>query len=297
MRGSGPSLGYMTTQLATTTSAGTTGNRRRTVLRFVRHYLEMVVAMVVGMLVFAPVWETIATLLGAEALFERVDVDAFVMATNMTLGMAIWMRVRGHGWNPVAEMGAAMYVPFVLLLVPYWAGVLPGEAVTMGGHVLMLPAMLIAMLLRLDEYTGQHHRDDSARRQSTGFLAAVARRWPTWLALVVTVDNWFDPMVPHALAMLVLPAAYLGFGVARKAFRDRRMLVLQLAGLVGYVALIALALSVEPNVARYLIAAGWLAHAAWDLGHFVANKVVPRAWSEWCGVVDLVIGVTIIFLM
>lgn len=280
--------------MTNTITAGTT--KRRPGLRFLRHFLEMVLAMVVGMLVFESVWETVATLSGTEAWLARIDVDAIVMATNMTLGMALWMRVRGHGWNPVAEMGAAMYVPFVLLLVPYWAGALPGEVVTAGGHLLMIPAMLIAMLLRLDEYTGQH-RHTSGQSRTTGFLAAMARRWPTWLALVMTIDNWVDPMVPPALAMLLLPSAYLGFGVVRKAFADRRMLWLQLAGLVGYVALTALALSVEPGVARYLIAAGWLVHAGWDLWHFVVNKVVPRAWSEWCGVVDLVIGLTIIFLL
>ena len=290
MRGREPSLVDMTNLIA----AGTT--KRRATLRFIRHYVEMVIAMVVGMLVFPPVWETLAGLLGAEALFARVDVDAFVMATNMTVGMGIWMRVRGHGWSPVAEMGAAMYAPFALLLVPYWFGWLPGDVVTMGGHVLMLPAMLIAMLLRLGEYTGQHHHH-AAEHRSTGFLAAVARRWPTWLALVMTIDNWAEPMVPPAIAMLLLPSAYLLFGVARKAFRDRRMLVLQIVGLVAYIALVAVALSVQPDVARYVIAAGWLAHAAWDLGHFVVNKVVPRAWSEWCGVVDLVIGLTIIFFL
>ncbi|GAB3416839.1 hypothetical protein GCM10027569_40180 [Flindersiella endophytica] len=263
------------------------------------HYFEMVVAMVVGMLVFEPVWETLASVIGpgAVALLDRVDAGALVMATNMTLGMAIWMRVRGHGWAAVAEMGTAMYVPFILLLVPYWFGLLPGEVVTTGGHVLMLPAMLIAMLLRLDEYSGKHQHAAADAGRSTGFLAAVARRWPTWLALVVTIDNWADPMVPPAIAMLLLPSAYLLFGVARKAFRDRRMLVLQIAGMVGYVALVAVALSVQPDVARYLIAAGWLAHAAWDGWHFVVNKVVPRAWSEWCGVVDLVIGLTIIFFL
>jgi hypothetical protein len=34
-----------------------------------------------------------------------------------------------------------MYVPFVLLLVPYRAGVLSGEGVILAGHVLMLPAI------------------------------------------------------------------------------------------------------------------------------------------------------------
>jgi len=79
------------------------------------------------------------------------------MATDMTLAMSLWMRVRGHAWRPLAEMGAAMYVPFVVLLVPLWTGLISPRGLFLAGHVLMLVAMAIVMLLRPDEYT--HHRD------------------------------------------------------------------------------------------------------------------------------------------
>jgi hypothetical protein len=49
-----------------------------------------------------------------------------------------------------------MYVPFVVLLVPFWAEVLPGNVIMVGGHVLMLPAMAVAMLHRRGEYAGGH---------------------------------------------------------------------------------------------------------------------------------------------
>jgi hypothetical protein len=78
------------------------------------------------------------------------------MATNMTLGMSLWMAYRKHSWPSILEMGAAMYLPFIVLLVPYWAGQLSGGVIMMGGHALMLPAMLAAMLLRRREYTGLH---------------------------------------------------------------------------------------------------------------------------------------------
>ena len=44
------------------------------------------------------------------------------MATNMAVGMGAWMRFRGHSWRGIAEMSASMYVPFAVLLVPFWAG-------------------------------------------------------------------------------------------------------------------------------------------------------------------------------
>jgi predicted tellurium resistance membrane protein TerC len=76
--------------------------RSRTPWRyFVRHFVEMVVAMVVGMVVLGL---ALKPLLGLSDLFERADLSALVMATNMTIGMSLWMRYRGHGWASIAEM-------------------------------------------------------------------------------------------------------------------------------------------------------------------------------------------------
>ncbi len=56
------------------------------------------------------------------------------------------------------EMGAAMYLPFVVLFAPFWTGMISGSALFVIGHVLMLPAMVLAMLLRRSEYTQHHHQ-------------------------------------------------------------------------------------------------------------------------------------------
>lgn len=117
--------------------------------RFWWHYAEMLLAMAVGMMLLAPLWQPLD--------IERADLQVLTMAADMTIGMAAWMRVRRHGWQPIAEMSAAMVAPFVLLLPPLWAGVLSEEGLVVLGHVLMLLAMLAAMLLRPDEYTGHHH--------------------------------------------------------------------------------------------------------------------------------------------
>lgn len=123
---------------------------------FGRHYLEMVVAMVVGMIALAPVWSLAGDALGWTAFLDRTEPATLVMATNMSIAMCAWMRYRGHGWPATLEMAAAMYVPFVVLFPPMWTGLLSAHAVMMWGHVLMLPAMAAAMLWRLDEYTGHH---------------------------------------------------------------------------------------------------------------------------------------------
>jgi DNA-binding NarL/FixJ family response regulator len=89
----------------TTAASPTT---RKGHLRFALHYLEMVVSMLVGMFALDPLWP--AGLTGHDA------VGTLVMATNMSIGMAVWMTVRRHPWRRTAEMVAAMYAPFVVLL-------------------------------------------------------------------------------------------------------------------------------------------------------------------------------------
>jgi hypothetical protein len=133
--------------------------------RFVLHYLEMVIAMFVGMGVFAPIWHLVFDAFGSNAM-ERTDVMAMSMATNMVIGMSLWMWLRGHTAAPIAEMAVAMYLPFVVLLVPLWLGLISGAVLMIAGHVLMLATMLLAMLHRRDEYSAQH-RNRWSRRPET----------------------------------------------------------------------------------------------------------------------------------
>jgi flagellar biosynthetic protein FliP len=135
----------MTTSPTTTTrTAHPTRTNARKLARFVGHYVEMVAAMIIGMVVLDPLWP-------AEWM-ARVDVHAIVMATDMTIAMALWMGVRRHSWPRIVEMCAVMYLPFVALLVPYSLGVLTGSALMVAGHVIMFPLMLVAMLWRRSEY-------------------------------------------------------------------------------------------------------------------------------------------------
>src|SRR5690349_9349712 len=91
---------------------------------FARHLLEMLAAMVVGMVALGPFWTP-----------SRVDVSALWMATTMSVAMAVWMGYRGHSRAAIAEMTTAMYAPFLVLLIPWWAGLIPGPAVLLGGHL------------------------------------------------------------------------------------------------------------------------------------------------------------------
>jgi len=44
-------------------------------------------------------------------------------------------------------------------------------------------------------------------------------------------------------------------------------------------------------------AAGLTAHAAWDAYHWWADRIVVRSFAEWCGVLDLTLGVGILVLV
>lgn len=135
---------------------------------FALHYLEMAVAMMVGMLALDPLWAAGFAAFDAEGTWDRSDVYALIMGLNMVIGMWLWMWIRGHSTAATAEMAVAMYAPFPLLAIPYWFGVLSGEWLIFGGHTLMFVTMLLAMLRRREEYSHHHgfrwSRRDKARQ-------------------------------------------------------------------------------------------------------------------------------------
>ena len=129
--------------------------------RFARHYLEMVAAMFIGMGVL---WMPAREALGAAGLSSsELHEDApallfFVMALTMTVPMVGWMRYRGHGWRPSAEMAAAMLVPTAGVIALLGTGLAEDvDTLMVVEHVAMLVGMLVAMLLRPEEYSGRDH--------------------------------------------------------------------------------------------------------------------------------------------
>jgi hypothetical protein len=128
---------------------------------FIRHYVEMLVAMLLGMVVFALPADAALLAMGTSSGEVYEDAPALmliVMTFAMTVPMVAWMRYRGHGWQPSMEMAASMVIPTLGLLVLLGTGLVTDSATLMGiEHAVMLPSMLIAMLLRRDEYSGHGH--------------------------------------------------------------------------------------------------------------------------------------------
>ena len=128
---------------------------------FVRHYIEMLIAMVLGMFVLSI---PLAGLLGVAGVGVGTwETDApermlLGMAFTMSVPMVAWMRHRGHRWGAAWEMTAAMFIPSLAAIALLWAGIVDDSGTLMTvQHVAMLATMLAAMLLRLDEYSGHEH--------------------------------------------------------------------------------------------------------------------------------------------
>ena len=128
--------------------------------RFVRHFVEMLLVMMLGMCVLGAAFGALHVLLFgsgyAAAWRDNVGLAVFAMAFNMTVPMVLWMRYRGHSWERGGEMAAAMNLPVLPALVLYGAGVIPEGGVLGMQMLLMVPAMLAAMLYRKEEYSAPH---------------------------------------------------------------------------------------------------------------------------------------------
>lgn len=145
----------MSTHIAPATLASPTADQTSR-LRFFHHYVEMIAVMLVSMMVLSGLFWGIMATLGHANLRHFLGVRAFVMTINMAVGMTVWMRFRGHPWARTLEMDAAMLLPFVLLIGPYWAGLLSGGVLLGVEHLLMLPFMFLVMRRRYDEYAHVH---------------------------------------------------------------------------------------------------------------------------------------------
>jgi hypothetical protein len=123
---------------------------------FIRHYVEMVVVMFVLGVPGEAALHAIGS--GTSELRETAPATVFLgMGFTMTVPMVAWMRYRGHSWQPTLEMAASMVIPTLIAIALLGAGLASFAALMGLEHVAMLLGMLLAMLLRLDEYTGHHH--------------------------------------------------------------------------------------------------------------------------------------------
>lgn len=125
---------------------------------FARHYIEMVVAMFLGMVALGVPLAALLGMVGIDVSAWETDARELLllgMAFTMSVPMAAWMRYRGHGWAPVWEMTGSMFLPSFAAIALLWAGLVgDSDTLLLIQHAGMFPSMLAVMLLRLDEYAG-----------------------------------------------------------------------------------------------------------------------------------------------
>jgi hypothetical protein len=133
---------------------------------FARHYMEMLVTMFLGMAVLGtPAFLALgaAGVSSAELQAEAPALMLLGMGITMTVPMVAWMRYRGHGWQASNEMAASMLIPTAGVIALLGAGLVDDVGTLLAiEHVVMLPSMLVAMLLRREEYSHGAHRHQHA---------------------------------------------------------------------------------------------------------------------------------------
>jgi hypothetical protein len=137
---------------------------------FTRHLLEMVVAMMAGMVLLG----VALAVLGEPPAYANLLLRYALMGAFMSAPMVGWMRYyRGHAWSDGLEMTAAMLAPMFALVLPVELGVagrVPGlseDSLMMLSHVAMIGGMVLLMLYRRDRYVhGHDHLSDSTTKET-----------------------------------------------------------------------------------------------------------------------------------
>jgi hypothetical protein len=116
----------------------------------------MCAPMCVGFAVGDLIYFLVAGLFGYSAPFRELpELSVVVVTFSITAPMVAWMRFRGMSRRSAAEMSAPMVVLAVVLLASGWLGFVLKSDMALLEHGLMMPAMLIPMLFRLDLYAGR----------------------------------------------------------------------------------------------------------------------------------------------
>jgi hypothetical protein len=116
------------------------------------------------------------------------------------------------------------------------------------------------------------------------------------LFAVVIVTELLD-VVPMATVLAAIALVVLVWGAISGTPHGRAVFGVQAAGMLAFGALGLVSLAVDPDVGRYVVAAGWFLHGAWDLVHLKLDRVVSRPYAECCAVIDVLIAAQLVFLL
>jgi hypothetical protein len=121
-----------------------------------------------------------------------------------------------------------------------------------------------------------------------------AAAWPAFAVLVAIAAVVGDLVVDAGIAMTAILGLLWLWVVARGRAHDRPWFSIETLGLVLFGGLTIAAVVADARLAGILAGVGWLTHGLWDAYHFAKDRVVVRAWSELCVVVDIPVGTLLI---
>lgn len=136
----------------------------RQIWNFGRHYVEMCVAMCIGVGLTGLLLRGAAQAGQPDLRQQFPGLTLLGIAVVITLPMIAWMRFRRMEWRPILEMSVA---GLVVVFVAASLGLVSASTVAVGSVCgLACLGMLVAMLFRLDLYTGRtgHHAGHAAHR-------------------------------------------------------------------------------------------------------------------------------------
>ncbi len=165
------------------------------------------------------------------------------------------------------------------------------------------PALAGAALAGFVAFGMSDGADQAPILAASGFVylgAAALQRpsaaWPLFFGTFVVIGLSRSGLVDldPTWILLGLSALLLGYGLARGATRPFGALPLQTIAMIVVGGMAAIALTASGDTGAYLVAAGLLGHAAWDVYHHRANRVVSRSMAEFCCVLDTILAAAII---
>lgn len=130
-------------------------------------------------------------------------------------------------------------------------------------------------------------------------VATLERRRATWPLLaggfaVIFLLRALDLISPGVVFWAVALVVLVWNAIGGRLRRDGTVR-LQAVGMLVFGGLGLAGLVVDPEVGRYLVAAGWFLHGVWDVVHLKLNLVVARSFAEWCAVVDVLVAAGLVF--
>jgi NhaP-type Na+/H+ or K+/H+ antiporter len=128
---------------------------------FWRHFLQMLAAMMVGMIATGAIFLSIVGLKTWEQVTVQYPTQALLaMAVGMTIPMVAWMLFRGMGRRNSYEMAAVMVLPVIPFLCLVWFDVTK-SAQCAAYCAVMIAAMLGLMFYRKSQYSAPRGARDA----------------------------------------------------------------------------------------------------------------------------------------